>query len=138
MTTKTKKVKEPKVKFDYKKITSFETACEAEGIDPKLLPDVSMLPEQFRKPIIAGYILMVAFKAINQDWKPDWSNWNENKYFPWFRVLSSGFGFSGTDYNCANADAYVGSRLCTNSSEKALHIAKYFEAEYKDFMLYTE
>ena len=123
--------------FDYTTIKSFEDACKALGIEPNL-PEVSNLPEDMQKPTVAAYKLMIIYKAINNGWKPDWSNSDEYKYFPWFRVLSSGFGFvvSFCDYDFT--DTTVGSRLCTDSSEKALYIARQFEQEYKDYFLYTE
>lgn len=137
MTTKTKKKNETKAEFDYKSIKSFEDACNKLNIDPKI-PDVSGIPEEFKKPIIAGYKLMIIYKAINNEWKPNWNNRDQYKYYPWFGVLSSGFGFSTSLYFYTITDTDVGSRLCTDTSEKALYIAKQFEAEYKDYLLFSE
>jgi len=134
----TKKSNENKERFDYKTIKSYEDACAKLGIDPLKLPDVSNIPEEFAKPIIAAYKIMIIFKAINNGWTPDWSDSNQWKYFPWYGVLSSGFGFDRTNYSYAGANTFVGSRLCTDSSEKALYIARTFEVEYKDFFLYPE
>jgi hypothetical protein len=124
--------------FDFRTIKSFEDACGHLGIDPLKLPDVSALSEEFSKPIIAYYKLIIIFKAINNGWEPDWSNSDQYKYFPWLSVLSSGFGFSRSRcvYGCT--DAVVGSRLCTDTSEKSRYIANQFESEYKDFLLYSE
>ena len=135
MTTKTKK---SKVKFDFRKIKTFEDACTKLALDPKHLPDVSMIPEEFSKPIIAAYKLMIIFKAINQGWTPDWSDSDQYKYYPWFRVLSSGFGFSTTAYDHTITFTCVGSRLCTDSSEKAMYVAEQFKAEYQEYFLYSE
>ena len=135
MTTKTKK---SKLKFDFKTIKTFEDACTKLALDPKHLPEVSMILEEFGKPIIAAYKLMIIFKAINDGWVPDWNDWNQYKYYPWFRVLSSGFGFSGTIYAYALTSSSVGSRLCTDSSEKAMYVAGQFKAEYTEYFLYSE
>lgn len=124
--------------FDFTTIKTFEDACKKAEINPELLPDVNMLPDEFKKPVIAGYKLMVIFKAINDGWTPDWSNEDEYKYYPWYWVLPSGFGFSLTYYDYTLTDSTVGSRLCTNSSEKAMYIAKTFEQEYKEYFLYPE
>jgi len=124
--------------FDFSTIKTFEDACAKLGIDPEKLPDVSNISEEFAKPIIAAYKLMIIYKAINNGWKPDWNNYNQYKYYPWFEVLSSGFGFSGSDYYYGLAYSTVGSRLCTDSREKALYIAEQFEEEYKDYFLYSE
>ncbi|MGV8094487.1 MAG: hypothetical protein AB2L24_21750 [Mangrovibacterium sp.] len=135
----TKKTKTPvKAEFDFRTIKSFEDACKKENVGQSQLPDVSMVPEEFRAALINAYKLMIIFKAINNGWRPDWSNRTQDKYFPWFWVLSSGFGFSGSDYDYDAANAAVGSRLCTDTREKALYIAETFEAEYKEFFLYSE
>jgi len=138
MATKNKKVAKSIPEFDYKKIKTFEDACKKVNADPKNLPDVSGILQEFAKPIIAAYKLMIIYKAINNGWKPDWSNWNQYKYYPWFEVLSSGFGFSDTTYNYANTYTSVGSRLCTDTSEKARYVAKQFESEYVEYFLYSE
>lgn len=125
-------------KFDFKTIKSFEDACAKQNIDSTALPDVSMIPEDLRKPIVAAYKLMIIFLAINDGWRPDWSNSSQGKYYPWYWVLSSGFGFSCSYYYYDYADAAVGSRLCTNTSEKALYIAEQFKTEYQEYFLYSE
>lgn len=124
--------------FDHTSIKTYEDACKHLNVDPNALPDVSSLPEEFRKPIVAHYKLIIIFKAINNGWTPDWSDEDQYKYFPWFWVLSSGFGFSGSYCSYADSSAGVGSRLCTDSREKAMYIAEQFEAEYRDFLLYSE
>ena len=131
----TKKEKTDK-KFDYKTIKTFEDACTKLGIDPTALPELSLIPEEFRKPILAAYKLMIIYKAINNGWVPDWSKSSQYKYYPWFWVLSSGFGFSDSLYAYDFTITTVGSLLCTDTSEKAMYIAKQFEQEYKDYFLY--
>lgn len=124
--------------FDFRTIKTFEDACTRLGIDPSNLPDVSMIPEDLAKPIIAAYKLMIVYRAINNGWKPDWSDRDQYKYYPWLSVLSSGFGFSYSNSFYDNSLSSVGSRLCTDTSEKAMYIANQFEAEYKDYFLYSE
>jgi hypothetical protein len=138
MTTKNKNEKNEAVKFDFRTIKTFEDACKANRITT-MLPDLSLLmDEDLKKPIVAAYKLMVIYKAINNGWVPDWSDDDQYKWFPWFGVLSSGSGFScsHSNYDCTSSD--VGSRLCTDSSEKARYIAEQFEAEYVDYFLYSE
>jgi hypothetical protein len=138
MTTKAKKIKESSPEFDYTTIKTFEDACKKVNTDPAKLPDVSGILEEFAKPIIAAYKLLIIYKAINNEWKPDWSNWDQYKYYPWFEVLSSGFGFSVSDCDYVRTVACVGSRLCTDTREKALYIAEQFKAEYQEYFLYSE
>jgi hypothetical protein len=82
--------------------------------------------------------LLIIYKAINNEWKPDWSNWDQYKYYPLFEVLSSGFGFSVSGYVYGDSGSAVGSRLCTDTWEKALYIAEQFKAEYQEYFLYSE
>ena len=121
--------------FDYKSIKTFNDACNKLSLCHENLPDVSCIPTEFRKSIIAHYKLMIIFKAINNGWKPDWSDRNQYKYYPWFEISSSGFGFSNTCCNCGFTGAHCGSRLCVPSSDIAKYIGKQFEDLYKDFLL---
>lgn len=138
MTTNNKNENKEAVKFDFRTIKTFEDACAHLNIDPANTPDLSMIPEEFRKPLLSAYKLMIIYKAINNGWVPDWSNDDQKKWFPWFGVLSSGSCFSSTYslYHCELTS--VGSRLCTDSSEKAKYIAEQFEAKYVDYFLYSE
>ena len=134
------KTKKEDSKFDFRMIKSFEDACKKENVDPALLPDVSMIPKEFRKSIINMYKLYIIYKAINNGWIANYGNNNETKYFPWYKVRpsGSGFDFSGTDYNCGNSSTTVGVHLCTDTREKALYIAETFGEEYKEIFLITE
>ena len=134
----TKNLEKKNKDFDYKNIKTFEDACKKENIDPEKLPGVNDLPEDLKKPIIAVYKLFIIFLAINNGWKPDWSNSDQYKYYPWYWVLSSGFGFDFSHYLCPNSSTGVGSRLCTDTSDKAKYIANQFEKEYQEYLLYSE
>jgi hypothetical protein len=84
---------------------------------------------------IAYRKLKLIVKALNEGWIPDWSNSNETKYFPWFRMGSSsgsGFSFHVCDY--WGTDSHVGSRLCFKSRELAEYAGKQFTEIYKEFM----
>jgi len=80
------------------------------------------------------YILLkMIVEALNDGWKPDWSNLSEYKYYPWFDLASSGFRFDV--YADWNADSVFGSRLCFKSRELAEYAGKIFLEEYKKYML---
>lgn len=120
-------------------IMTFEDACKALNIAPNV-PEVSGLPEKHQKAIIAHYKLVIIAQALNNGWEPNWSNWDEYKYFPWLEVKAdesnpSGSGFSYTDYDYSYSDTIVGSRLCFQTRELALYAAKQFEDLYKDYLL---
>jgi hypothetical protein len=131
----TKKMTKKKEVFDFRTIKTKEDAFKKCGYDPSKLPDLSMIPDKYRDALITAFILMVIFEAINDGWEPDFSNHNQSKYYPWPGVSSSWFGFSFSDFGCGVTHSHVGSRLCTNSSEKALYILDQFKDLWKAWLL---
>ena len=120
-------------KRTFNNIKTFEDACEELNIDPHDVFNSKDLPDE-----IAYRKLKVIIKAVNQGWTPNWNNTDQYKWSPWFKFFSSGFGFSYSDCTYDNSATDVGSRLCTDSSDKALYIAKQFKAEYQEYFLYSE
>ena len=119
---------------NYKDITSFEAACKTENLDAAMLIETwSNLG--LTKDEIAYKKLKVFAKAINGDWTPKMGNADEWKYYPWFRVNAAGSGFSYSNYVLVNSNTSVGSRLCFETSEQALHAAKFGEQMYIEFLL---
>ena len=122
-------------------IKTWQEAFAAKGMNPEIMPDVSMLPEAYRKQQLALYKLHVVAEVINDGWKPDYTNLRQWKYFPWFRVEASkenpsGFGLS---FNvCAYWYSFsgVGVRLCFKSEEIAEYVGKQFIDLYQDLFLY--
>jgi len=131
------------ISFHHTNIKSFEDACEYLGINPKVFPDLSMLPDN--KPMIAHYKLMIIYKAINKgyNWVVDFTNSNQRKYYPYFECLNKSsnsnkaeFVFSHTTYDYGSAYAGIGSRLCAKSSDVAEYIGRQFEKEYNGFLCF--
>ena len=114
----------------FDEIKTFEGACTELGINPGLVFNDLDSPDE-----IAYKKLKVIAKAINQGWSPDWSDSNQYKYYPYFKVLSSGFGFSDALYDSTGTDTSVGSRLCFESREKSDYAASQFVDLYKQFLL---
>lgn len=123
--------------MSYKKITSYEIACEVNKQDPKQLPDVSNLPKDEADDVINSLMLKRIVKALNTDqetgkvWKPDYFNHND-KYCAWPEIKASkakpgGFGFSRSYFDCTYTHTHVGSRLSLESSEKVMHLYEHFE-----------
>jgi hypothetical protein len=121
--------------FDFRTIKTVEDAFKKNGYDSTKLPDFSMIPEKFRTQLTTCFLLMVIFEAINDGWEPDFSDHSQGKYYPWPWVLSSGFGFSGSTYDYGGAITLVGSRLCTDTSEKAIYILNQFPDLWKNWLL---
>ena len=125
-----------------KKVKSFEHACELLNIETTL-PVVTGIPAEHQEAIVAHYQLVIVAQAINDGWKPDWSDSSQYKYHPWMKVKAtkkkpSGSGLSFDGYGCWNSDADVGSRLCYKSREAAEYAGKKFAGLYAKAWLYLQ
>ena len=78
--------------------------------------------------------LKVCTRAYNQDWPFNAYDTNQRKWYPWFNVSSSGFGFSYSYFSYVLACTIVGSRLCFESEEKATHAGKTFIKLFEEFI----
>jgi len=119
--------KECFLKRNFRDIKTFEDACDELAISMAINKD-SCDETAYKK-------LKIIVKAINQGWTPDWNDTNQRKWFPWFKVSSSGLGFDDALYSCDDSDATVGSRLCFESEEKARYAANQFIDLYKQFLI---
>lgn len=92
--------------------------------------------------------LKIIIEALNEGWKPDWSNIDEDKWYPYFyakkRALFGGDAFFGASFGFASARAtnvpadastYIGSRLCFKSEKLADYAATQFIDLYNQFLM---
>ena len=117
------------------RVKTFDEACKVLDIKPDL-PDVSKMPKQHQKALIAHYKLVIIAEALNEGWKPDWTNYNEYKYYPWFKYSKSRscFMFDGSAWLDTITDS-TGSRLCFKTKALAEYIGKQFEELYNEYFL---
>ena len=113
------------------RIKTFEDACEALGINPE---DVLPNSKIERLEVTAVSKLFIIAEALNEGWKPDWRDSNQNKYMPWFED-KSGLGLSFIGVGNWNTITNIGSRLCFKSRELAEYAGKQFEDIYKQFLI---
>lgn len=99
------------------------------------VPDFSNLPTDMRKHFEAQYKMIVIAEALNEAWIPDWDNYDEYKYYPWFEMSPSSFAFLGSNCGFARADAGSGSRLKFRTRELAEYAAKQFIDIWKDIQI---
>lgn len=139
-------------------ITDFESARKALGIKPNAdftvakkilsgnvvnLEDVARLVTDINQKHIEALIALNKLFTIAQAWNkedgfvPDFSNEYQSKWFPWFRYNNNaaGFVYAHTDYTATYATAYIGSRLCFKTSERAEQFGKQFEDLYNKVFL---
>jgi len=121
-----------------KKITSFETACEDQGLNPSDLPIVNHLPEWMQQSIIDYYKLSVIIRSLNEGWVPNFNDWNEDKYFNFFYAnfgAAAGVGCVDSKRVPSSTSTILGSRLCFKTRKLAIYAAEKFEALYRSYLL---
>ena len=142
-------------------ITDFESARKALGGKPNAdftvskkilsgnvvqLNDVARLVTDINPIHIEALIALNELFTIAQAWNkedgfvPDFSDWNQDKWFPWFKYDkdAAGFVFAYTHYSPARADAAFGSRLCFKSSARAAQFGKQFAHLYNKVFLLNQ
>jgi len=111
------------------RVKTFEDACEVLGQNPEYaLSDIDTCSED-NDAIIAFAKLSIIRKALNEGWKPDYTNSSEPKYFPWFKY-NAGSGFSLLAVGYDDTNSAVGARLSFKSRELAEYAGKQFADLY--------
>jgi hypothetical protein len=99
-------------------------------------PEFNEVPEELREYFKAVYEAVAITKAIVGDWKADWNDWDQRKWYPWFDMQSSGgFVFVGTGYADSIASAGDASRLCFPTEEMAEYAGRTFTDVYSKIIL---
>ena len=114
--------------FKSEEIESFEDACSALGIKAS-----DILSKHDTKDEEAYKKLKIIIKALNDNWEPDWDDSNQKKWYPWFKMVRSGFRFVYSRWAVTLTDT-AGSRLCFKSEKLADYAGKKFEGIYKEFL----
>lgn len=119
-------------------IKTFEDVLTAAKAKPELykhlLPQGTTLEDFIKYP---GNRVQLLVAVLNDGWKPNWSDYNENKYYPWFNMNDSSapLGFSYIDFVCDYTDTNLGARLCYKNRELAKYAGTQFLELYRDFMV---
>ena len=136
-------------------IDTFDAACNYLNIKPgttfHVTNNVITLDSEDQQcyDILFKYINphhLKAIAAINQlftiaeawnkeeDFTPDFSDWEQDKWFPWFVYDNdaAGFVYANASSTATGADAAIGSRLCFKSSERAEQFGKQFTRLYNE------
>lgn len=117
---------------------TFEEYCVRKGINAEV-PDMSVFPEEMRKFFTATYKLAIICKSENGEWRADWTNHNQRKYFPWFELErnednTAGVAARGSDSGLGSADSDFVSRLCLETREKCDFVRDDFTDLWIDFL----
>ena len=139
-------------------ITDFESARRAIGFNSNSdftvvkrshyentiqFKDVAKLVNEIAPKHLEALIALNELFTIAEAWNkadgfvPDFSDWNQNKWYPWFKYDKDAAGFvcATANYTPAYASAYLGSRLCFKTSERAAQFGKQFIELYNKVFL---
>lgn len=114
---------------------TFEDVCSIMAVNPDDIIPYKSPVNTFQKGINAFAVLTFIADAFNGDWKADWDNTNQKKWYPYFEKQSSGFRFYFSSYGYYYADTIVGSRLCYKDEETATHVGKIFISHYNELLI---
>jgi hypothetical protein len=109
----------------------------------KIPEDILIFLNEFNPHHLNALIALNKLFTIAQAWNkedgfvPDFSDWEQDKWYPWFKYDkdAAGFVFEATDNPPADVDMYFGSRLCFKSSERAEQFGKQFVDLYNKVFL---
>lgn len=120
--------------------TGFKVHKKETSRSPIQLQDAETLIREINthhlKAIAAINKLFTIAEAWNKedDFTPDFSDLEQDKWFPWFVYDkdAEGFVYANTASTPAGADAHIGSRICFKSSERAEQFGKQFTSLYNE------
>jgi len=141
-------------KFDYKDVNSYERACAVIGEEPVDFEELNdTLENNGFEPLSAHEIaykkLVTIAKALNLGWCPNWADFDEYKYYPWFDLKKEspagvGSAYYGADLGvsvlssitvASDSTAYYGGALASESREIAIYFGKQFAEIWQDYLL---
>jgi len=106
------------------RIKTYEDACVELGVEP--LDEKKLRSFGFTDDEINYRKLKTVTKALNEGWVPDWTNSNQAKWYPYFRLSSGAFVFDDAYCGYSDANAGGGSRLCFKTRELAIYAGEQF------------
>lgn len=115
------------------RIKTYEDACRE--------LDIPLTPERCKgmtEDEAAYYSLKVITRALNEGWEPDWSNQDQEKWYPWYKVTGTnpaGLSYSHAFHTVSRTNAYIGSRLCFKTKALAKYAGTQFIKLYEIYLL---
>ena len=113
----------------------------SKSVDP--IKDAEILIKELNPKHIEALVALNRLFTIAEAWNkadgfvPDFSDWNQKKWFPWFKYDkdAAGFVYAYTTYAPSNANVHFGYRLCFKSSSRAEQFGKQFAELYNKVFL---
>ena len=115
------------------KIKSWNDVILELGVGNVILPySENMVLTKQQKSINALYKIQCITKVLNEGWESDFSNSNEDKYYPWFEYKKSGWSLASVFYGYVDAHFPFGCYYKTK--QLAEHSVKFFIDIYKEYL----
>ncbi len=113
-----------KIKVNLFNITTYKDVCKA--LDEKLITEdtFSHLPSYMITRAVAQAKIQQLEKLFNGDWKKDWNNSNQYKWYPYFDKRSGCWVFFGSFYD--GTFFFCGRVGCYKDQATSNHIGKNF------------
>ena len=129
------------------RVKSYADACAVLGVGK--MDEKAMKACGFRPDEIARRKLETITEALNEGWRPDWSNTDEPKYYPWFYIkpdagkdaevkpsgAPAGLAYAITSYAASSTYALLGSRLCFHERRTAAYAGDTFRDLYAQILV---
>lgn len=113
---------------NFKQIKTYEDALSILG--KKDFSRENLYPRE-----IARRKLEIIIEALNEGWKPDWGDYSQRKWYPYFFRSSVGLRYSYSLHSPTYANSYFGVRLLCKSKEITDYVGQQFLDLYKEMFL---
>ena len=117
----------------FDKIRSYSDVCKELKIKELLLSDFSFLPVDQQLKTLNFHKLKNIEKLFNENWKVNWADSNQTKWYPWFRYKKSLAGLGFIDSGC-NYDYSYGAVAFFKDEKTSNFIGKTFIDVYKGIL----
>ena len=121
-------------------VDSYESATRYLKYQADVKTKLTGINPKHTKALVALNALFTIADAWNKadGFVPDFSNQNQNKWFPWFRYSDDAASFvcAYTYVTASYATAPFGSRICFKTNKRAYQFGEQFTDLWNDFLLF--
>lgn len=149
------------------RVKTFDDACHELGETHPLVQHLNLVEHHLADHLdgmddVLAYLKMrIVVAALNEGWKPDWSNKDEYKWYLWFYILTEeeyndldddakcrvvgralsyahaygGLGYSYASYVSSDSVTHYGAHLAVKSKELAVYAGQQFGELWASFLI---
>lgn len=118
-----------------KRIKTFDDAYFALGVEHPFIREF-INKSCYSSPDLEAYMkLRIICAALNEGWEADFSDFAQEKWFPWFCINDEELMFANANSAESHLGSYSGMRLAYKTKELAEYAGKQFVDIYQAFLL---